>query len=70
MWGLYKDSLASHVDVLGITQNAPRRLAQGGWPRMRPAVGVEKLLRLRRGPTAGHFIKTIETHVVHFYVVF
>jgi len=35
MWGLYKDSLASHVDVLGIMQNPPRRLAQGGRTHMR-----------------------------------
>jgi len=61
--------LASHVDVLGVTQNPPRRLAQGGWPHMRPAAGVEKLLHLRGGPTAGHFIKTSKPHAIHFYIV-
>ena len=33
---------------------------------MRPAVGVDKLLHLRRGLTAGHFIKTSKPHAIHF----
>ena len=61
--------MASHVDVLSITQNPPRRLAQVGMPHMRPAADVDKLLHLR-GCWERHFIKTIKSHVIHFYIVF
>ncbi len=46
--------------VLGITQNPPRRLAQGGMPHMRPAAGVDKLLHLRRGPHRGALHKNFQ----------
>ncbi len=41
-------------------------LAEGPSPAP-PATSQDASLDLRRGPAAGHFIKTIETHAIHFY---
>jgi hypothetical protein len=71
MWGLYGVLLdlscgcPRHYAKPAEASSAGRQAAYAA-----TAVGVEKLLHLRRGPTAGHFIKTSKPHAIHFYVVF
>jgi len=63
-------SLTSYADVRGVMDKGAEASSAGRQDAYAAtAAGVEKLLHLRGGPTAGHFIKTSKPHAIHFYVV-